>query len=205
VRAEIGIQMRMTSNKVGRQAAKSEKGIAVAKRKAADEMRRGNMDGARIHAESAIRLQSQSISYMRLQSQIDAVASKVKDAELARQVTADLSGVTQSLGMALGTIDTHEVSKVMATFEQQFEDIDVINLHINKSINASTSSTTPQGEVDSLLLQIAESNRLDTAHMLPGVGHNQVGQLGVGGPVTNAPDEIDVRLAAMNNNGPAGP
>ena len=43
-------------------------------------MEKGNMDGARIYAQNAIRLKNQSLNYLKLSSRIDAVAARVNTA-----------------------------------------------------------------------------------------------------------------------------
>jgi division protein CdvB (Snf7/Vps24/ESCRT-III family) len=41
---------------------------------------KGNMDGAKIYAENAIRRKNEALNYLRLASRIDAVASRVETA-----------------------------------------------------------------------------------------------------------------------------
>lgn len=44
---------------------------------------------------------------------------------------------------------------VMDQFEKQFEDMDVQSEYIESTINTTTALTTPQGEVDDLIGQVA--------------------------------------------------
>ena len=49
-------------------------------------MQRGNMEGARIHAENAIRQKNQATNYLRMSARVDAVASRVQTAVSMNQV-----------------------------------------------------------------------------------------------------------------------
>lgn len=46
----------------------------------------GNVEGARIHAENAIRQKNQGLNYLRMSSRVDAVASRVQTAITTRRV-----------------------------------------------------------------------------------------------------------------------
>lgn len=46
----------------------------------------GNMEGARIHAENAIRQKNQGLNYLRMSARVDAVASRVQTALTTRRV-----------------------------------------------------------------------------------------------------------------------
>lgn len=52
----------------------------------AQAMEQGNMEGARIYAQNAIREKNQSLNYLRLSSRIDGVASRVEGAIRMRTV-----------------------------------------------------------------------------------------------------------------------
>lgn len=70
--------MKFTAKQLGKMAHKAEKEISVEKRKCKEAMEKGNVEGARIHAENAIRSQTSSMSYLRLQARLDAVVTKLE-------------------------------------------------------------------------------------------------------------------------------
>ena len=47
---------------------------------------KGNVDGARIHAENAIRQKNQALNYRRMSARVDAVAARVQTALTTKQV-----------------------------------------------------------------------------------------------------------------------
>ena len=80
-------QLRFTAKSLIRESKKCEKDVKTNKRKCKTAMEKGNMEGARIYAENAIRLHNQSLNYLKLSSRIDAVAARVNTAVQMGKVT----------------------------------------------------------------------------------------------------------------------
>lgn len=123
---------------------------------------KGNIDVARIHAESAIRNKNQSLQFLRLAAQIEGVSSKLKAQEVRAQVTEQLGGVTEALDTALGNMDMGEISRIMEKYGDQVEGLDVTTRFMDQELGDSAASTTPQGEVDDLLDRIAYVSSIPT-------------------------------------------
>lgn len=195
--------MRFTSKTIGRQAAKSQKQIALEEKKAKDAMAKNNMAGARIHAENAIRNQSEALSYLKLQSQLEAVAGKLQAQQVRAQVSDSMVAVTANLDQALGTMDVSQISYTMEKFIQQSEDLDLSTKVMDSAIGESTSSSTPQNQVNNLLQRIADENNLNVGDRISGhsapVG--QPTQIGASAPV-GASDDLEARLAALQGGNP---
>lgn len=49
-------------------------------------IQKGNLEGAKIHAENSIRQKNQSLNYRRMSARIDAVAARVQSAMTMKQV-----------------------------------------------------------------------------------------------------------------------
>lgn len=199
---EVIFKMRFTSKTIGRQAAKSQKQVAVEERKAKDAMARGNMDGARIHAENAIRNNSEALSYLKLQSQLEAVSAKLQAQQVRAQVSDSMNAVTANLDQALGTMDVTQISYTMEKFIQQSEELDMSTMVMDKAIGESTSSATPQDQVNNLLTRIADENNLDVSHKISGQAApmSQPNQIG-GANQVGASDDLEARLAALQGGG----
>lgn len=179
---EVIFKMRYSSKTIGRQATRSEKQIAVEERKAKEALAKGNIDGARIYAENAIRNRSESLGYLKLQSQLEAVAAKLHSQNIRAQVSDNMGAVTTNLSEALNTMDVTQISLTMEKFIQQSEDLDLQTKLMDDSIGESTASSTPQGQVDSLLKRIADENHLEIESKLQPAHTGAVGnQFGVPG------------------------
>ena len=51
-------------------------------------MEKGNVEGARIYAENAIRKKNEGLNYLRLASRVDAVANRVQSAMTMKSVSS---------------------------------------------------------------------------------------------------------------------
>jgi len=145
------------------------------------------MDRSRIHAENAIRSKNESLNYLRLSSKIDAVASRVEAAIRMNQVTNSMKSIVKGLDQSLKNMDLEKVSKVMDTFEKQFEDLDVRSEYIQNAVSSSTTTLTPADQVDTLIQQVADLNGLELAGKLGSVTPAQ-------GTAVQEQDELTERL-----------
>nr|ADW82832.1 vacuolar protein sorting protein 46 [Breviata anathema] len=145
---------------------KCEKEEKKEKMKVRQAIEKGNMEGARIYAQNAIRQKNQALGYVRMASRIDAVASRVESAIRMRQVIGNLGKISQSMEVAMQSMDLEKISMVMDNFEKQFEDMDVRSSYVEGAMNQSTATTMPQSEVDRLIEQVADENNLDISSKL---------------------------------------
>jgi len=122
---------------------------------------KGNMEGARIYAQNAIRQKNQSMNYLRLSSRVDAVASRVESAVKMQLVTKQMAGVVKGMESSLQSMDVEKIARVMEGFEKSFEDVDVRSEYIEQAINSSTSAAMPEEDVENLLQQVADEHGLE--------------------------------------------
>jgi len=200
--------MKFTAKTLGRLATKSNASIVTEKRRLKTALEKGNTDGARIYAENAIRAHHTSLNYLRLQSRLEAVSSKLEGHQQMAAVTADMTGVTASLGAALSSMDVNAIARTMDTFEKQFEDVDLSAKFVEGSIGESTALSTPAAEVDGLLEQVAAEHGLKVADelsqpMVPryGVG-SASGVSEASGSAAGA--DLEARFAALAGGGRPG-
>lgn len=53
-------------------------------------------------------------------------------------------------------MNLEKISSLMDKFEQQFEDLDVQSSYMENTMSQTTTTAVPQGDVDSLLQQVAD-------------------------------------------------
>jgi HPt (histidine-containing phosphotransfer) domain-containing protein len=128
---------------------------------------------------------------------VDTVASKVQTAVTMKGVTKNMAQVTKALDKALSAMDLQKVSAVMDRFEQQVQNLDVYTSVMEDSVSSATMLTTPQEQVDSLIVQIAEENGLEVLDQLSQLpeGASAVGE----SSVRSQEDQLSRRLAALRN------
>jgi len=158
--------LKFNAKQFERMSKKCEKNEKAQKLKLKQAIEKGNMEGARIYAQNAIREKNQALNYLRLGSRIDAVAARVESAVRMKQVTRTMSGIVVGLDQAMKSMDMTKITQVMDQFEKQFEDLDVQAEYIENTMGQSTALTTPADQVDSLINQVADEHGLEISGKL---------------------------------------
>mmetsp|Transcript_7938 Transcript_7938/g.16744 ORF Transcript_7938/g.16744 Transcript_7938/m.16744 type:complete len:207 (-) Transcript_7938:242-862(-) len=195
------INLKMTSRQMTSASKKSVKKEKEALSKVKKAIAQGNTEGARIYAQNAIREKNQQLNYLRLSSRIDAVAARLETAIQTQQISKSMKGVVQGMGQALQSMNVEKISATMTAFEQQFEDMEVITDTISDTMNTSTSSATPQEDVDSLIQKVADENQLELGSQL-----DDIGSVGTSTPAASeakgeakGEDDLAARLEALRH------
>jgi len=81
----------------------------VQKKKVKQAIEKGNMDGARIYAQNAIRKKNESQNYLRLASRLDAVSARMDTALKMNKVTKTMGNVVGSMDSILKTMSVEKV------------------------------------------------------------------------------------------------
>ena len=157
----------------------------VEKGKIAKALEKDNHDGARIHAQNAIRQKNLAQNYLRMSSRIDAVASRLETAIKMQQVTKSMGSVVKGMDKVLSSMNVEKISKVMDQFEKSFEDMDVRSEYVEQAMNSSTTGTMPEDEVDTLMHMVADEHGLKLADTFKQAGSTAVG--GTSSQASNVP------------------
>ena len=187
--------LRFTSKQLQRQSKKMEKEEKDEKLKLKKAIEKGNVEGAKIYAQNAIRCKSQALNFLRLSSRIDAVASRVQSAVHMKNVTKSMGAITTQLEKAMQTMNLEQITQVMDKFEKQFEDLDVQSTYVENTMSSTTTLSTPQDQVDALISQVADEHNLDLTGALGAVAKPAKDK-----PVAaSETDELSQRLAALKS------
>jgi len=187
--------LKFTAKQLNRAATKCEKEEKSEKLKIKKAMEKGNMEGAKIYAQNAIRKKSEQLNYLKLGSRLDAVVSRLETQAKMNVVNKSMAGIVKSLEKSLNANNLEQVSNTMDQFERQFENLDVQSEFVEQAMGNTTALTTPEGEVTELLRQVADEHGLETSLELPSAG--------VAAPVSepaqtvSAGDEMTRRLAEL--------
>lgn len=155
------INLKITSKQMVRASKKCEKNEKSNIEKLKKAITQGNMEGARIYGQNAIREKNQSLNFLQLSSRIDAVATRVETAARMGTLTKTMKGVTKGMDLGLANMDVDKISAIMDKFEQQFEDLDVKSAYMDDAMANTTSSSTPVDQVDELVKMVADQNNLE--------------------------------------------
>ncbi|KAJ2661602.1 hypothetical protein IWW48_002311 [Coemansia sp. RSA 1200] len=157
-----------------------------------------NHDIARIYASNAIRKRREGVNLAKLSSRVDAVAGRVQTAATMHRVTGSMANVVRGMDKAMESMNLETISNIMEKFESQFEDLDVQTEYLEGTIEDTTTLSTPQDEIETLMQQVADEAGLELNQELD---------------VINAPEELPKedeelteRLARLRNSlEPAAP
>jgi len=130
---------------------------------------KGNIDGARIHAQDAIRKKNEALNMLRLASRLDGVVSRLETQAKMNLVNKDMAGIVKSLEKSLNANNLEKVSETMDMFEKQFENLDVRTEFVEQAMGNTTALSTPPEEVAGLMQQIADEHGLELSTDLPAV------------------------------------
>lgn len=187
--------LKFASKDLERNAKKCEKSEREEKVKLKKAIQKGNLEGAKIHAENSIRQKNQSLNYRRMSARIDAVAARVQTALTTKQVTTSMAGVVKSMESAMKSMNLEKVSQLMDRFETQFENLDVQSQVMESTMCNSSTLTTPQNQVDSLMQEVADEAGLELNMDLPSA---QASAIGTPSQQASAEqDELSSRLAKL--------
>lgn len=97
------MDLKFTSKSLQRQSKKCEKEEKAQKLKIKKAMEKGNIDGARICAENAIRKRNEQMNYLRLSSRLDAVVARLDTQAKMQTVSKSMGSIVKSLNSSLTT------------------------------------------------------------------------------------------------------
>ncbi|THU57173.1 hypothetical protein C4D60_Mb03t00720 [Musa balbisiana] len=155
------MELKFTSKSLQRQSRKCEKDEKAEKLKVKKAIEKGNMDGARIYAENAIRKRTEQMNYLRLASRLDAVVARLDTQAKMQAIGKSMGSIVKSLDSALASGNLQKMSETMDQFERQFVNMEVQAEFMEGAMAGSTSLSTPETEVNSLMQQVADDYGLE--------------------------------------------
>jgi len=183
--------LKFMAKQLAKSAVKSEKEEKAEKLKIKKAMEKGNMEGARIYSQNAIRKKQESLNYMKLASQLDAVVGRLETQAKMQMVSKNMSSIVKTLDMTLKSGNLEKIQETMNKFERQFEDLD-LQTHVMDGVMSNQAQlTTPQDEVNSLMAQVAEEHGLEVGLNMPNASAAQPS-----GTATEQ-DSLAQRMAAL--------
>ncbi|GAB6026230.1 Charged multivesicular body protein 1a [Chamberlinius hualienensis] len=186
--------LKFAAKELQRNSKKCEKEEIVEKNKLKRAIQKNNVEGARIHAENAIRQKNQALNYLRMSARVDAVASRVQTAVTTKKVTQSMAGVVKAMDAAMKSMNLEKISTLMDKFEKQFEDLDVQSSYMENTMSQTTTTAVPQNDVDSLMQKVADEAGIELNMQLP---QGETASVGMSTQASQEQDELTQRLARL--------
>lgn len=159
--AEQIFELKFTSKQLVRQSKKSEKEEKAEKLKVKKAIEKGNIDGAKIYAQNAIRKKNEQLNYLRLSSRLDAVIARLDQQSKMQAISRNMGGIVKALDKALASNNLEKVAATMEQFERQFENLDIQSEFIESAMNNQAVLSTPEEDVSMLMQQVADEHNLE--------------------------------------------
>ena len=109
-------------------------------------------------------------------------------------VNKSMVGIVGALEKSLAGNNLEKMAMTMDQFERQFEDLDVQTSFVEGAMNQQAALSTPEDEVNQLLLQVADEHGLETNLALPRAA---VAPAAAPASATNADEDFSRRLAEL--------
>ncbi|KAG1659719.1 hypothetical protein FOA52_012259 [Chlamydomonas sp. UWO 241] len=184
--------LKFMAKQLSKSAVKAEKEEKAEKLKIKKAIEKGNMEGARIYSQNAIRKKQEALNYMKLGSRLDAVVGRLETQAKMQMVSKNMSSIVKTLEKTLESNNLEKIQETMNKFEKQFEDLDLQTQVMDGVMATQANLTTPEDEVNSLMAQVAEEHGLETNLNMP-----KASAAGVPMPVAQEQDSLAQRMAAL--------
>ncbi|CAF2399367.1 unnamed protein product [Rotaria sp. Silwood2] len=162
--------LRFTKKMIEKEASAAEKKYEASRKKALGALKKsGDVETARIYAETAIQNRTAHNQFLIMASRIDSVIAKVQQANAQSIMVKNMKQVNKMLEHVNKDMNSAELAKVMEKFEQAFEDFDVKEQVMSNAMNQAMATSTPTEAVQDLLRQIADENNLDIRAQLDAI------------------------------------
>ncbi|KAA3670611.1 charged multivesicular body protein 1 [Paragonimus westermani] len=159
--------LKFAAKSLEREAVRCEKVEREEQSKIKNDLKKGNSEGARIHAENAIRNKNQALSYRRMSARVDAVCSRVQTAITLKAITGNMASVVKSMDAAAKSMDLEKMVKLMDQFEKNFENLDVQSQVMDSTMGNTVTLTVPDDQVSGLMKKVADEAGLELNDELP--------------------------------------
>ncbi|EFJ48540.1 hypothetical protein VOLCADRAFT_60422 [Volvox carteri f. nagariensis] len=186
--------LKFTAKQLARSAIKAEKEEKSEKLKVKKAIEKGNMEGARIYAQNAIRKKNEQLNYMKLASRLDATVSRLESQAKMQMVQKNMAGIVKSLEKAMAINNLETIANTMTQFEKQFENLDLQTQVVDDVMGAQASLSTPEDEVTALMNQVAEEHGLEVALGMPSAAASAGAKAAAS---KQGEDDLSARLAEL--------
>lgn len=154
----------------------------------------GNIEGAKIYAQNAIRKKNEAQNYLQLSSQLDAVVSQLSQQAKMQAVGKNMANIVGTLDSALKNKNLTQVAEIMNKFETQQEQLTVQANTMTNTFNQQVALAADPEEVKDYVNQYMEGAGLEARLGMPQAGTSQPV---VAQQAEEKEDELQAALAAL--------
>ncbi|KAK8804649.1 hypothetical protein JH06_3226 [Blastocystis sp. subtype 4] len=145
------IELKMTSRSLNAQYKKAEQEAKNYEKKMKAEVVKGNQEGAKIYAESSIRMRNQAKQFMVLSSRVEAAAMTMQSVSSMSGISKSMSSCVSAIKAASTSMDINRMYAAMDGFKQACEDSNVMMAGFTDAMGSQSVASSESA--DALLAQ----------------------------------------------------
>lgn len=161
-----------------RQSKKLNAQAKIAKRKAVDLRKKGDMSASRMHMRSSLQNQKWALGIDNFVLQIQSLQFKLEQAKAVEDVSGILEDVAFTIAGLQNAVSAPQISELVEQIDIGMQDFDVtqeITQTGLESMNVSTEVT--DDELDNALAEVDSEISVETGEALPSAGNSKISEL----------------------------
>ena len=112
-------------------------------------------------AEEAIRLHNQSISMMKLEARLDAIATRLKSIQRQKNVAKLMANVSKDMAQWTNTENLEKLRSSVDAFEQKFTDLNLHSAYTEQAMDSGTQTLFDESQVNLFMAKVADEYQID--------------------------------------------
>lgn len=161
------LSLRMTTMSLNRSSVRQEKEARRLENQVASDIRASKPPAVvETHAQSVVRARSQSDRYAVMAARVEAARSRIQESRHIADVARGITTAARAMHLGDREIPAERIGEVLESFEKACENTDVKIGFVNKSVDESTRTLSPQEDVDAVIQRVGDLHSLEVTALL---------------------------------------
>lgn len=170
-------KLKVFTKRLQRQSSKLASQSKVARRKAVELRKTGNLSASRLQMKSSLQNQKWALGIDNHVLQIQGLQFKLEQAKSVNDVAEILKGVAISIAGLQNQVNAPQISELVEQIDLGIQDFDVIQEMTEEGFQSMEVSAVTEKDVDSALAEIDSEISVETGQALPSAGDGKISDL----------------------------
>jgi hypothetical protein len=170
-------KLKVFVKRLQRQSAKLNSQAKVARRKAVDLRKQGDMNGSKIYMKSSLQSKKWGLGIENYVLQIQGLQFKLEQAKSVSDVTEILKGVASSISSLQNSVSAPQISEIVEQIDIGIQDFDVVQEMTEDGLTTMNVSEVTEEDVTSALAEIDSEISVETGQALPAAGEGKISEI----------------------------
>lgn len=165
------VKLKVFNKRLMRQIKKLEMNAKLARDKAVNLRKQGDMDGSKFHARNYLQTKKQSRAIEAFRTNMEGLLFKLEQAEAVKDVSQIMTGIAQSIASLKRQLSIPQITEIMKQIDIDVEDFAVTQEITAEGIDSITLDTAvTDSDVDEVLGEIDAEIQVEMGVALPSAG-----------------------------------